>query len=306
MKIDDYHHADCVRFRIPNIDFSSVNDALTLALVQACQNGNDPTTAIEKILNDRKLVGTLVDQVAETLKFQESAQMRVVESQNEDAVKKYDFERREQIQGVEDTLGKSAEEKKSMLHVVGKTAQEKSQAYSLAQSRLNELRSRVQSNLDELGGEVGYNSLQSLRKEFSVPLYDSHSVSKKPYPYSGMGWEEARKKEQEDLRAKAQGTYVQPLTLKEGFSEFQNHEGSSYSGTVVQKDRKKENNIFGQNSSLEERLQKDPRENVLRDPAKENAGKNAEKIGEEKQTALVKSEKGFWKKVWGVFNYKLW
>ncbi len=305
MKIEDYHHADCAQFRTPNIDFSSVEDALALALVRACERGHDPKTAIESILNDQKVVGTLVDQVAETLQFQEAAQLHIATSETEEVVRRYEEERREEVKGVEETFGKAAEEKKALMHATGKAAQEKSQAYSLAQSRLEELRLRVQSNLDELGGKKGYERLQTLRKEFSP--------SERPYPYAGMGWEEARRKEQEEMRLKGTGTrsYAEPWKKKEGLLPSSNpldYSGSSYAGISVQKKSEiaKDPDLNVSQNVEPKNLEKNQGAN-LEETVKSISGESGfEKREISSSTALVKSEKGFWKKVWNVLNYKVW
>ena len=73
MKLVYYQKADCTLFRLPPLDLSVADSKIELAFVNAWQQGRSIDNALNSVLSDQTLVGALVSQLEENLRFQQES-----------------------------------------------------------------------------------------------------------------------------------------------------------------------------------------------------------------------------------------
>ena len=83
MNTDDYRLADCTLFRQPPVDVSKISEALEIILVQEWQRGNSVHGAVERALEDDKIVDALTEQIAPNLDFQRETALQEVDENYE-------------------------------------------------------------------------------------------------------------------------------------------------------------------------------------------------------------------------------
>ncbi len=190
MKIEDYKKADCSLFRLPPIDASVVGSAIEVALVKAWENGSSVNSIIENVLNDKKILKQVTEQISENLEFQKVTALRNIDEKKKESIRSYETEGEAKLQQIQESLGNVISEKETGLKKVSQQLSERHSNYNASQKKLEEMRIRIQEKLKGIGGEEGFETLLSIQglvkkqdKAQSVPQYnnkDEQSYAKEP------------------------------------------------------------------------------------------------------------------------------
>ena len=182
MAIDDYRKANCTLFRHPPVDFSGVDDAIEQILVDAWKNGYSVGTAMQRVLKDSSVVGSLQSQVEKNMAFQRDIAEKKVNAKRFVEAQGYENDKRRQLMHIDETLGKESEEKAEAVRAKDVHLESKTQVYSAAQARLEEVRARVKAKISQIGGKAGYEALMEIREmmdDNSEDDYDGESEDDK-------------------------------------------------------------------------------------------------------------------------------
>ncbi|MBI2580849.1 hypothetical protein HYV85_03495 [Candidatus Woesearchaeota archaeon] len=160
-----YERADCTLFRTPPVDVSSVGSIIEKALVRAWEQGESADYALDYLLREGSITDKLAQQIAQSLQFQRQRALETVDEEKARAIGQYAAEREQLLQSIEEALGTSIRQRQEGLQRTMGEARQQTAAYSATQLQLNELRTRVKSQISELGGVQGYNVLSRIREE---------------------------------------------------------------------------------------------------------------------------------------------
>jgi len=163
MKIEDYKKADCSLLRLPPIDASSVMKAIELELAKAWENGSSANGVIDSILRNDAVLNQVKDQISDSLEFQRATAMDSINEEKESNIQHYKNEKEAKLQQVEESLGSVVSEKEDKLKEMNERLSSKHSGYSASQKRLEEMRSRIQERLKEIGGKEGFETLLSIQ-----------------------------------------------------------------------------------------------------------------------------------------------
>jgi len=305
MKLDDYEKADCTLFRLPPIDTSKIEELLTAQLVQAWQQGQNATQALQAVLNNEQAINAVVDELQTHLSFQQATATSNLESQVTQNTQAYEQEKAQQIAQISSTLIEEKTAKEQQHQRTLQEAQAKNKIYTAEQQRLDEMRARVEARLEKFGGRKNLDALMQIHTavQTNTTLHSPKGGGKKTYPSSISAPDQnqsnlppnqmyastspssyAAKNEFSNTIARtAEGKYNLPSLDPK--TNRQNHQGQQAQSldTVMDtavKEEKTEPQIIAQVSS------------------DSNPG----------SSQIEKTEKPyrFLKKVWQVLNYKIW
>ncbi len=164
MNIQEFRLANCKLYRTPPLRTDEVEDLIGDVLLQAWKNGTSARGAISQIVKDQGIVNKLGGQISKNMDFQRQAGLRKVEAQTNMRRSMYADAQKQRLAQIESTYGHKADETETELQQVQGTYQEKQRVYNAAQAKLDELRSSVQSNLDDLGGDEGIQTLLDINQ----------------------------------------------------------------------------------------------------------------------------------------------
>mgnify|MGYP001560737630 CR=1 FL=1 len=182
MTLDSYRKADCPLFRVPPIDFSTVQEALELTIVRAWESGQNAQNTINSLLQNSQVVGTLAVQVESHLGYQRASALGLVETEKASKLAMYDQKKKEETTRVEEAYAPELREREERTRTLEGNLSRKHATYTAAQARLEEMRGRVRAKLDTLGGKKGFQTLLTLQQ--AITQHPSSS-------YEDIGYESA-------------------------------------------------------------------------------------------------------------------
>ncbi len=188
MKIEDYKKADCSLFRLPPIDTSVVGNAIDLALVKAWENGLSIDSLIESVLNDKKVLKQVTEQISENLEFQRATALHNIDEKKKGSIQSYKTEEEMKLQQIQESLGTDITEKETRLKKVNQQLSDKHSNYNASQKKLEEMRIRIQEKLKDIGGKEGFETLLSIQglvknknESQNVPQYGNKTKEEQGY-----------------------------------------------------------------------------------------------------------------------------
>lgn len=167
MKLGDYERADCNLYLLPPIDLSEVKSALEVVLLDSWRNGVSADQAVDQILNDRTILGRLAEKIAPNLNFQATQAKEEIKAQAEATIAAYGQRIEAQRQEIQSNLGAEEITRLNAAETAKNDLQQQTVAYSAAQARLEELRTRVKQRLDAIGGTKSYETLLTINERIN-------------------------------------------------------------------------------------------------------------------------------------------
>jgi hypothetical protein len=169
MEISDFKKADCKLWRLPSVDLSKVQSAIEEALVRAWQQGSSIDTAIQDAVSNNQEVAAITQQVNEALTFQREqilADVKIKYQEAEEIAKKQEQAR---LEKVNTQYGTQIEDAARRLAQTKEKEESVRQTYDAAQASLQETRDKIQSKLNEFGGEQGYETVLKINELLTDP-----------------------------------------------------------------------------------------------------------------------------------------
>lgn len=297
MKLEDYLKADCSKFRTPPINISEYENDIEKVIVEAWRNGYDPNSTIHNLVHNSEVIGSMKNKIQESLDFQ---RRNVEEQVEQEKLKNLEAYGKDYQQKVEEAK-KATEEAENITLKVAKEKEDifykESLAYNATQARLEEMRKSINEELEQFGGQEGYEALLEIEKEISkqsddeikdVNEYDDEKVSK------------------QDLNSNKVKDYgpknVSRIKQKKGIE-----------GKVISKSKKNslENKADYVTGTLNNEFEKKV-DSVEKYVYELDNNQNI-KIGVNDKEGVIEEikkpygyVKGFFKGIWRVLNYKIW
>lgn len=181
MKLQDYAKSDCTLLREPPVDISAVERALDAALVEAWRRGASASSALDEVLSDKNIVGTLAGQVSPHLEYQRRFMMEQLERELAAKRQEYETWKKDQVEAVDAQLGREAEKKREEALKARAELTKQYEGYTSAHQRLEQLRQRVKDKLKQLGGKGAFKQLMKISE--AVAAADSYGSSEREIIY---------------------------------------------------------------------------------------------------------------------------
>lgn len=153
MELNDFRKADCRLFRVPPIDFSSVEGSIETALIEAWKNQSSAGNAIGSITENKGIIKNLSEQISESLEFQRRIALERVTKQEAERVRAYQEEQRAKMASVEQTIGYRAGEKLAELKAKEADLSGRRKSYDASQYSLEQTRFKIRERLDSIGSD---------------------------------------------------------------------------------------------------------------------------------------------------------
>jgi hypothetical protein len=166
-KTDDYRKADCTLFRMPPVDLSMIESSIERALVNAWERGTDVNSAIQQISSDQGLIGELQQRIERHIEFQRTTALEDVEDRQSNLDRNYEARKESSMGNINQRYGKEISEKDSLRASAQQELEERRQAYSASQARLNKIRSNIKSNIQQVGGKKGMEQLLEINNRLT-------------------------------------------------------------------------------------------------------------------------------------------
>jgi hypothetical protein len=211
MELKDFRKADCTLFRLPPLDLSGVEEAITQTLLDAWQNQQSAGGVIGSITDNKKIINNLTAQISENLKFQRKAALEKIQRQEEASVASYETEQKKRIDFIEQKAGA---ESASMLDYIKRqnaelTARRKS--YDATQASLEQTRERINQQLASMGNKKSIDAFVKMNEDL-LGDEDPNKIAEKTNPernsdsqisgsYSPVGYQTPAKKVSRGKRA---------------------------------------------------------------------------------------------------------
>ncbi len=165
--VSHYKLADCTLFRTPPIDVSPLQKKIEQMLVDAWRSGESAEVALGSIVGNEEFVQSLAAQIRESLEFQKSQALGVIEMQKAAALEQYGVKRDAAIMSIEDTVGVDVANKQRDVDSAASQFQQTQAAYGAVNQNLDELRGRVRRKIDSIGGVDNYKTLVRINQELN-------------------------------------------------------------------------------------------------------------------------------------------
>jgi hypothetical protein len=184
MNIRDFADADCRLFRIPPIDFSNVAKIIEDTLLDAWQQSNNASYTFSRLVENKDILDRLSPQLQESLRFQRENELRRI--QEEEKRKKEELQTRYkgQINEIKSSYDAKIEVSSQAAKKAEGVMQRISREYSAAQASLEEMRRRIKSQIDDVGGREKLDRLirinNSLLGEETIPPVINDTTSYSP------------------------------------------------------------------------------------------------------------------------------
>ncbi|HLC53224.1 MAG TPA: hypothetical protein VJK03_01655 [Candidatus Nanoarchaeia archaeon] len=193
--VDDYRHADCTLFRVPPLDISKLQLTLQKNIIDAWRSGQGAQGAISTITGDKVIIAQLRDQIEKELEFQRATKQKridnIAEGKKAETQEKYgaayseaEAHYNEQIQ---QTLTQQEEAEQAV--------RDQRLSWSASQSRVEDMRKRVEERIKALGGRNNLERLLEINAAVNAPLEEKKGKEKSPIGYSTAN-KEAEKPEE--------------------------------------------------------------------------------------------------------------
>jgi len=164
MRLADFKKANCPLFRTPTPDFSQVDGVIDNLLVEAWKSGDGPDKVVDYVLNKKGVTSQITDQIAENLAFQRYQQLDGLKEKEAKIDETVAQEQQEKEASAKAQMERELAEKENIYSQTVEQQTAKSNEYTASQSALEEMRSRIQSKLNEVGGEKNLMNLLEINR----------------------------------------------------------------------------------------------------------------------------------------------
>lgn len=191
MKLEDFRLADCTLFRTPPLDTSIVSETIDEILLNAWQKGTSAQDAFNKVLSNKEVSKALKEKIASHLEYQRQVALSTLQEKKQEMRAQSTQEYEQQRAEVESQYGEKVAMSAEQLAAAERAKRAKEHEYTAASYQLSQLRNRVASQLEKMGGAQGLERLISLNKKllgqasFPSPPADAIQRPEQPsYPSS--------------------------------------------------------------------------------------------------------------------------
>jgi hypothetical protein len=182
MKIDDYKKANCSWFRIPPVNFSSLEKDIEKTIMDAWRSGYDPNSAINYVINDQKIINKITGQISQSLEFQRKIGISQVKEEKEKNTEIHKKNYQERIREIREKIGEKVVLKKEKLQEEQERYTQQNLSYSASSASLEEMKYRIKDKLESLGGEKGIEALLKIEEQLAIPLEETPKTKKEKEP----------------------------------------------------------------------------------------------------------------------------
>jgi hypothetical protein len=152
MRLEDFRKADCNLFRLPPVDLSDIREEIDRAIIEAWRNQNSAQGAVDSILGNNKILGTLTEKITESLEFQRKVGAENITQEAKETISVYKDEQKQRLRTVDATIGIEAKDKGKTAYKKTEELLERTRAYDVTQANLEAARARINERIAALGG----------------------------------------------------------------------------------------------------------------------------------------------------------